>query len=103
MKHSINIIILLAGLGCFLTGCMVGPAYKAPTASVATQWLKFEDERFKTTQPVEPRWWKNAFQDAVLDQLIDEALAGNLTLRSAGLRVLQARQTLLIAKGNLFP
>ena len=103
MKHSIKIISLLAGLGCFLTGCMVGPAYKAPTASVATQWLKFEDERFKTTQPVEPRWWKNAFQDAGLDQLIDEALAGNLTLRSAGLRVLQARQTLLIAKGNLFP
>ena len=103
MKHSIKIISLLAGLGCFLTGCMVGPAYKPPTATVATQWLEFEDHRLKTTSPVEPRWWKQAFQDAVLDQLIDEALAGNLTLRSAALRVLQARQALLIAKGNLFP
>jgi NodT family efflux transporter outer membrane factor (OMF) lipoprotein len=103
MKHSIKIISLLAGLGCFLAGCMVGPDYKAPTARVATQWLEFEDPRLKTTSPVGPLWWRNTFQDAVLDQLIDEALAGNLTLRSAGLRVLQARQILLIAKGNLFP
>jgi len=103
MKHSIKIIGLLAGLCCFLAGCMVGPVYKPPTASVATQWPEFEDERLETTSPVEPRWWRKAFQDPVLDQLIDEALAGNLTLRSAGLRVLQARQILLIAKGNLFP
>jgi NodT family efflux transporter outer membrane factor (OMF) lipoprotein len=94
---------LLGVLGCLLTGCMVGPAYNTPKASVATQWLEFEDERMKTTSPVEPRWWENAFQDAVLDQLIEEALAGNLTLRSAALRVLQARQTLLIAKGTIFP
>jgi NodT family efflux transporter outer membrane factor (OMF) lipoprotein len=103
MKHSFRIIGLLAVLGCLLTGCMVGPVYKTPKAPVANQWLEFEDERLKTVSPVEPRWWKNAFQDAVLDQLIEEALAGNLTLRSAGLRVLQARQVLLITKGNLFP
>jgi outer membrane protein TolC len=53
--------------------------------------------------PVEPQWWKQAFQDPVLDQLIAEALADNLTLRSAALRVLQARQQLKVAKGNLFP
>ncbi|MBP1601731.1 MAG: cusC, partial [Acidobacteria bacterium] len=76
MKHSIRIIGLFAVLGCLLTGCMVGPAYKTPKAPVANQWLEFEDARLKTTSPVEPRWWKNAFQDAVLDQLIEEALAG---------------------------
>lgn len=103
MKLSIKFISLLAGLGCFLSGCMVGPNYKPPTAKVATQWLEFEDPRLKTTSPVEPLWWKQAFQDPVLDQLVAQALAGNLTLRSAGLRVLQARQILLIANGNLFP
>lgn len=103
MKHLVKLISLLAGLCCILSGCMVGPAYTPPTAKVSTQWLEFEDHHLKTTSPVEPRWWKQAFQDAVLDQLIDEALAGNLTLRSAGLRVLQARQALLIAKGFLFP
>ncbi|HOD34964.1 MAG TPA: efflux transporter outer membrane subunit [Syntrophales bacterium] len=103
MKRAVKIISLLAGFSCFLAGCMVGPAYKPPTAPVATQWSEFEDNRLKTTPPVEPRWWKDAFQDAVLDRLIDEAVAGNLTLRSAGLRVLQARQVLLITKGTLFP
>jgi len=104
MKHAIRIFIVLAGLGCFLSGCMtVGPDYQPPTANVATQWLQFEDPRLKATSPLDPRWWKDAFQDAVLDQLIEEALAGNLTLRSAGLRVLQARQILLIATGNLYP
>ena len=104
MKPALRLVGLLAGLGCFLAGCaMVGPDYKPPTAKVATQWLDFEDPRLKTNSPVEPQWWKQAFQDPVLDQLIAGALADNLTLRSAALRVLQARQQLLIAKGNLFP
>lgn len=103
MKHAIRFFSVLAGLGCFLSGCMVGPDYKPPTAKVATQWLEFEDPRLNTTSPVEPLWWRQAFQDPVLDRLVDEALAGNLSLRSVGLRVLQARQILLIAQGNLFP
>ena len=104
MKHSITFITLLVGLACFFSGCaMVGPDFKPPTAKVATQWLDYEDPRLKTTSPVEPLWWKQAFQDPVLDQLVDEALAENLTLRSAGLRVLQARLQLLIVKGTIFP
>ncbi len=104
MKPALRLASLLAGLGCFLAGCaMVGPDYKPPTAKVATQWPDFGDPHLKTNSPVEPLWWKQAFQDPVLDQLIAKALADNLTLRSAALRVLQARQQLQIAKGNLFP
>lgn len=104
MNYSINFIALLLVVASFFSGCaMVGPNYMQPSAKVATQWLEFEDPRLKTTSPVEPFWWKQAFHDPVLDQLVDEALAGNLTLRSAALRVLQARQVLLITKGNLFP
>ena len=103
MKRALIFFCFLATLGCLLSGCLVGPNYQQPTAQIATQWLEFEDPRLNTTSPVEPIWWKQAFQDPVLDRLVEEALAGNLTLRSAGLRVLQARQILLIAKGNLFP
>jgi NodT family efflux transporter outer membrane factor (OMF) lipoprotein len=39
----------------------------------------------------------------VLDRLVDIALEDNLTLRSAGLRVLQAQQQLAIAVGNQYP
>ena len=95
MVRACRLVGLLAGLGCFLAGCaMVGPDYKPPTAKVATQWLNYEDPHLQTNSPVEPLWWKQAFQDPVLDQLIAKALADNLTLRSAALRVLQARQQL---------
>ena len=103
MKRALSFFSLLAALGCFLSGCLVGPNYKPPTAQIANQWLEFEDPRLNTASPVEPLWWKQAFQDQVLDRLVEEALAKNLTLRSAGLRVLQARQVLLITKGFLFP
>lgn len=104
IKPLIIFLVFLAALGGLLSGCaMIGPDYKPPTAKVESQWLEFEDPRLKTTSPVEPLWWKRAFQDPVLDRLIDEALAENLTLRSAGLRVVQARQQLLITKGTLFP
>ena len=46
---------------------------------------------------------ENAFQDPELDQLVEEALSQNLTLMSAGLRVLQAQQLLAIAIGYQFP
>ena len=49
------------------------------------------------------QWWKTAFNDPILDRLVDTALAQNLSLRSAGLRVLQARQQLAIAIGNQYP
>ena len=104
MKHPIPFFALVAVLVCDIGGCaMVGPNYTPPTAKIAPQWLDYEDPRLNTTSPVEPLWWRRAFQDPVLDRLVEDALAGNLTLRSAGLRVLQARQQLLIAKGNLFP
>jgi NodT family efflux transporter outer membrane factor (OMF) lipoprotein len=52
---------------------------------------------------LDPRWWQHAFADPVLDQLIQQALQNNLTLRSAGLRVLQSQQQLAIAIGNQYP
>lgn len=104
MKRAIILVALLVGLTGFFSGCaMVGPDYLRPTAKIAPQWLEYEDPRLKTTSPVEPLWWRQAFQDPVLDRLVEEALAENLTLRSAGLRVVQARQQLLITVGTIFP
>ena len=66
-------------------------------------WLAYEDPRVDTGNPASPEWWKGAFADPVLDQLIDLAVTDSLSLRSAGLRVLQARQQLAIAIGNQYP
>lgn len=94
-------LLMLAFLG---SSCApVGPDYKPPSAQILSQWMEFEDPRLATTPPVGPRWWEQAFGDPVLDHLVNEALQGSLTLRSAALRVVQAQQQLLIVNSTLFP
>lgn len=85
------------------TGCVLGPDYHKPSAPVAPDWMEYEDPRLDAKPPVEPGWWKASFQDPVLDQLVQTALEQNLSLRSAGLRVLQAQQQLAIALGSRYP
>ncbi len=99
-----KLLCLSALLALIVSGCtMLGPDYQVPTAPVETQWLEYEDPNLETTAPVIPEWWKTAFNDPILDLLVETALAQNLSLRSAGLRILQARQQLLIAIGSQYP
>ncbi len=87
----------------FLSSCLkVGPDYRRPAVSVAPGWLESADQRVKT-EPAEYRNWWQQFQDPVLDRLIDRAYRDNLSLRIAGVRVLEARAQLGIAVGQLFP
>ncbi len=74
------------------SGCTtVGPNYQEPTAPVQENWTEQKDPLVDTTPlPVGQMWWQNAFNDPVLNQLMEMALSENLSLRSAGLRVLQA-------------
>ena len=94
---ALLVITLLAG-GCF----KVGPNYGRPATKVAETWLEAGDQRVKT-EPAEYRYWWQAFQDPDLDRLIDIAYRENLSLRIAGVRVLEARAQLGIAVGLLFP
>ena len=103
MKHPLKSFALCVLLPLLAGGCaMVGPDYQVPTAPVQDDWLEYEDSSISTA-PVSPEWWKAAFKDPILDRLVKTALGQNLTLRSAGLRVLQTRQQLAIAMGNQYP
>jgi NodT family efflux transporter outer membrane factor (OMF) lipoprotein len=104
MKRLTTLICLAALLSATTSGCMLlGPDYRTPSASVQDKWLEAGDPLLDATAPVTPEWWQGAFHDPVLDRLVADALSQNLTLRSAGLRVLQARQQLMIAIGNQYP
>jgi NodT family efflux transporter outer membrane factor (OMF) lipoprotein len=85
-----------------LSGCAVGPDFATPTAQVADSWLEWRGKVLKSDETGHPNWWR-AFRDPTLDHLIDIASRQNLTLLSAGTRVLQARAELGIAAGELFP
>src|SRR5688572_6130521 len=61
--------------------------------------------------PVDPRgprssqtqeWWRN-FNDPVLDQLVAEAQRVNPNVRTAGIRIMEARAQLGIAGSALYP
>ena len=109
MNNSLNPIVIftgrllaLAGL-LFLVGCAsVGPNFETPETPVASQWVETDDAMISNQPADHPEWWK-VFNDPVLNQLVETAQSQNLTLRSAGLRVLQAHAQLGIVSGNKYP
>jgi NodT family efflux transporter outer membrane factor (OMF) lipoprotein len=100
-RLSVQVILLVAVL-LVSAGCMVGPDFVRPKVTVSPNWLDAGDQRVKT-DPSEYRNWWRAFNDPVLDRLIERAYRENLSLRSAGVRVVQARAQLGIAIGEIFP
>jgi NodT family efflux transporter outer membrane factor (OMF) lipoprotein len=93
--------------GCNLSqwahnGFKVGPDYRKPVAAVTDNWIDSDDPRVISEPPKYQDWW-SVFQDPVLNALVEEAYQQNLTLREAGLRVLEARFQRAIAVGSLFP
>jgi NodT family efflux transporter outer membrane factor (OMF) lipoprotein len=84
------------------TGCAVGPDYKKPPAAELPEWKEKADPQIKT-QPTELSQWWSIFNDPVLNDLIQSAYEQNLTLRNAGVRILQARAVLGFAVGRLYP
>lgn len=85
-----------------MTACTVGPDFLAPLAPLAEKYRDVDNRAVRSTGRDYQRWWE-AFHDPTLNRLIQIAYNKNLTLLSAGTRVLQARATLGIAIGVSYP
>jgi len=86
------------------SGCTaLGPDYTEPEVAVGSSYIDSEAPLVNGSASLDPHWWQYAFEDPLLNELTERALAQNLTLRSAGLRVLQSQQQLAIAIGNQYP
>jgi NodT family efflux transporter outer membrane factor (OMF) lipoprotein len=83
-------------------GCLVGPDFSAPSAPTADKWLESNNSSVDTRNQEYRDWW-TVFHDPVLDRLIETAYNQNLTLISAGTRVLEARAQLGVAIGEFYP
>ncbi|HMK66032.1 MAG TPA: TolC family protein [Thermodesulfobacteriota bacterium] len=90
--------VTLSAMGC----ATVGPDYQRPPVEPSSRWLESEDSRLSTSLPIQQAWWEG-FEDPVLNRLVETAYKENLTLRQAGLRVLEARAQLALAMGGLYP
>ncbi len=88
-----------------LSACMVGPNYHEPTKKIETHWLQTSPSKHSsvTEEAIrEAKWWE-LFHDPTLTCLIQQGYQNNLSLMSAGVRVLQARAQLAQAVGQLYP
>ncbi len=101
-------LVLVAILLLQCSGCLVGPDFSEPSAPVANKWLESNDPSV-VSAPLDTAgrrtdwdWW-TVFHDPVLDRLIRVAYEQNLSLVSAGTRVLQARAELGVAIGEFYP
>ena len=83
-------------------GCKVGPNFQEPTSAVALEWIDAHDPRVLDKPAHADLWW-GAFNDPVLNALIDAAYRNNLDLKTAATRVFAAQAQRNIAAGNLFP
>jgi NodT family efflux transporter outer membrane factor (OMF) lipoprotein len=84
------------------SGCLVGPDFAEPSAPVANKWLEAGNASVETRNQEYRDWW-SVFHDPVLNRLIEIAYNQNLTLVSAGTRVLEARAQLGVAIGEFYP
>ena len=82
-----------------LFGCMIGPDYHRPKVDMP-QSFRFEEKDARDTANTD--WWK-AFQDQDLENLIDEALANNLSVKIAAANIEQAAAVLTQVRSPLFP
>jgi NodT family efflux transporter outer membrane factor (OMF) lipoprotein len=88
-------------------GCTVGPDFKQPEVPWLAGWSSGSLDSLMAEQRGLPKaqteeWWRN-FNDPVLDRLVAEAQRVNPDVRTAGMRILEARAQLKIAGSLLYP
>ena len=91
-----------AASSLLLCACtVVGPDFKRPEVPWLADWQPPSQTAPTTTPPPERRapddaWWRH-FNDPALDQLVAEAQRLNPCVRTAGMRIMEARAPLGIA------
>jgi hypothetical protein len=83
-----------------VTGCAVGPDYRAPELTVPARYSESGVHASVGTSLAE--WWR-VFHDAPLDRLVERAIDANLDLRIAEAQVRESRALRGIARSALWP
>ncbi len=95
----------LAALSLALSACGGGAAYSPPQLSPPERWnapLEGGLDSASTSREALSRWWTR-FGDERLDSLIERAVQGNLDLRDAQARLLEARARRGVLGADRFP
>lgn len=98
MSLPIRTATLLVAVG--LAGCTAGPDYRAPEVEAGEGWIAPSEAAGPA--PELTRWWTR-FDDPSLERLVERALEGNLDVRTAAVRVAEARALRDAAAGRRVP
>ena len=93
-----NLLMLFA---CLATLAACSP-FRPPDRPAATKDLPETFTLYNPEKPPDSPWW-HTFKSPELDRLIDEALAGSFSLKTAWFRLQQARAGAVIAGASRFP
>jgi multidrug efflux system outer membrane protein len=96
---KLRYLLLFSFLLTSLYGCAVGPDYEPPEVDSPQDW-RIESE--EATDIVNTPWWE-AFNDPVLNELIETALEENRDVRIAAARVEQFAANLKITRSEFSP
>jgi len=87
-----------------LASCALGPDYRRPAADLPPAWAPAAPwhEAAPSDATLKGNWWE-AFQDATLNPLVEQALRSNQDLKVSAARLEQARSQVTVAAADLYP
>jgi len=100
IKKILKIALSAFAVLILASGCTpLGPNFEGfAKPPIPAKWQK---ESMRNEQQI-AQWWK-IFGDPTLNQLVKKAYAQNLDIKSAGLRIVQARMALGVSEGYAYP
>jgi NodT family efflux transporter outer membrane factor (OMF) lipoprotein len=93
---------VIAGIALMISSCAVGPNYQRPDAVAPSTWQEGQQKGVDMQAADLAHWWK-AFNDSLLDSLVERAVQSNLDLRVAEARVREARALIEVTAAGLWP
>jgi multidrug efflux system outer membrane protein len=94
-------VCALGALGTLLAACAIGPNYQEPKTRLDGQFLNANEPGFAASDTVQ-RYW-TAFNDPLLNELIEDALLRNKDLGVASANLMASRSARRLAGFDLFP
>ena len=98
-SHRLSQLLGTSVLALALAACTVGPDYQPPAPETRAGWQGQQQQAdFAQIQ----QWWA-AFHDSELDSLVARAIAGNLDVKMAEQRIIEARAQKSVAESAYYP
>lgn len=85
-----------------IAGCKVGPNYKTPDTNVPEHFGESATQPSSRPAVELTRWWE-AFDDPILNEIIDDAVQNNLDLRAATARLIETRAQRGVVAADWWP